>query len=176
MSVYRVHIWTFYLINSLIHYSFLHCLPVFPPECLSVADGEAAVSQLAQTLQACIELNDPVQQVKLIKKVGLFGRQCKVPVRYVCFSPMVTSHSVSTLLQAGSQLRCLGEEQKGGALVLLGSCLQTLGLLYVSLTPKNPLRSAIARSIYTVYIFFYLKLFKLRFFFNVIATFQTFTF
>lgn len=88
-------------------------------ECLSVADGEAALSPLAQTLQACVELKDPVQQVKLIKK-------------------------------AGSQLRCLGEEQKGGALVLLGSCLHTLGLLYVSLTPKNPLRSAIARALGSV--------------------------
>lgn len=134
-----------YLKKNVFNYLFLHCLPVFPPECLSVCDGEAAVSQLAQTLQACVALKDPVQQVKLIKKVGLVA-SVNFRAKNVCFSPMVTSHSVS-LLQAGSQLRCLGEEQKGGALNLLGSCLHTLGLLYVSLTPKNPLRSAIARSI-----------------------------
>lgn len=89
-------------------------------ESLSIADdGAAAVTQLAQTLQACVELKDPVQQVKLVQK-------------------------------AGSQLRCLSEEQQGGALLLLGSCLHTLGLLYVSLTPKNPLRPAIARALGSV--------------------------
>lgn len=66
---------------------FLHCLPIFPPECLSVADGEAAVSQLAQTLQTCVELKDPVQQVKLIKKVGLIASanfQSEMCVSYQC--------------------------------------------------------------------------------------------
>lgn len=116
-----------------------------PPERLSVADGEAAVKQLAQTLQACVELKDPVQQVKLVKKVGL-AAGAELQSDKLCFSPMVTSCCRSTFSQAGSQLRCVSEEQQGGALLLLDSCLHTLGLLYVSLTPKNPLRPAIARS------------------------------
>lgn len=127
---------------SLLFIYFLHCLPVSPPECLSVADGEAAVRQLAHTLQACVELKDPVQQVKLIKKVGLVA-SAKLQAEMCVSQQLFCVH----IVQAGSQLRCLGEEHEGGALVLLRSCLHTLGLLYVSLTPKNPLRSAIARSV-----------------------------
>lgn len=92
-----------------------------------------------------MELKDPVQQVKLVKKVGL-AAGAELQSDKLCFSPMVTSRCRSTLSQAGSQLRCVSEEQQGGALLLLDSCLHTLGLLYVSLTPKNPLRPAIARS------------------------------
>ncbi|KAF7653645.1 hypothetical protein LDENG_00080460 [Lucifuga dentata] len=37
---------------------------------LSVDGGEDGVSQVAQTLQACLELKEPVQQIQLVKKVG----------------------------------------------------------------------------------------------------------
>lgn len=37
---------------------------------LSVADEKDEVKQLAQTLQTCLELTDPVQQIQLVKKVG----------------------------------------------------------------------------------------------------------
>lgn len=66
-----------YLFRKVFH-SFI--LSLCPPERLSVADGEAAVRQLAQTLQACVELKDPVQQVKLVKKVGLVLRYSRTTV------------------------------------------------------------------------------------------------
>lgn len=55
-------------------------------------------------------------------------------------------HCLSLLLQAGSQLESLSEEQLDGA--LLEACLHTLCLVYVSLQAKNPLRRAIARSFF----------------------------
>lgn len=50
-------------------------------ESLSVVDDEdTEVGQLAHTLQACLELKEPVQQVKLVKKVRsaapLFSDSC----------------------------------------------------------------------------------------------------
>ena len=37
---------------------------------LSVDCGEDGVRQVAQTLQSCLELTEPVQQIQLIKKVS----------------------------------------------------------------------------------------------------------
>ncbi|KAG7511599.1 thyroid adenoma-associated protein [Solea senegalensis] len=37
---------------------------------LSVDGGEDGVSQVAQTLQSCLELTEPVQQIQLVKKAG----------------------------------------------------------------------------------------------------------
>lgn len=51
--------------------------------------------------------------------------------------------TVSVLLQAGSQLEALSEEQPDGA--LLEACLHSLSLVFTSLQSKNPLRRAIAR-------------------------------
>ncbi|CAG10186.1 unnamed protein product [Tetraodon nigroviridis] len=46
---------------------------------LSVADEKDEVKQLAQTLQTCLELTEPVQQIQLVKKAGsqleLLGEQ-----------------------------------------------------------------------------------------------------
>lgn len=75
MCVFVLKVFFYSCIHPSIHPSIHYLNPLFsscvPPERLSVADGEAAVKQLAQTLQACVELKDPVQQVKLVKKVGL---------------------------------------------------------------------------------------------------------
>ncbi|XP_077468779.1 thyroid adenoma-associated protein isoform X1 [Stigmatopora argus] len=38
---------------------------------LSVDGGDDSVRQLAKTLHTCLELNDPVQQIQLVKKAGL---------------------------------------------------------------------------------------------------------
>ncbi|XP_030603636.1 thyroid adenoma-associated protein isoform X2 [Archocentrus centrarchus] len=37
---------------------------------LSVDDGEDGVRQVAQTLQSCLEMTEPVQQIQLVKKAG----------------------------------------------------------------------------------------------------------
>lgn len=39
---------------------------------LSVTDGEDGVRQVAHTLQSCLELTEPVQQIQLVKKVKNF--------------------------------------------------------------------------------------------------------
>lgn len=36
---------------------------------LSVDGGEDRVRQIAQTLQSCLELSEPLQQIQLVKKV-----------------------------------------------------------------------------------------------------------
>lgn len=41
------------------------------PASLSVDGGEDGVRQVAQTLQSCLELTEPVQQIQLVKKVCL---------------------------------------------------------------------------------------------------------
>nr|XP_057906277.1 thyroid adenoma-associated protein [Doryrhamphus excisus]XP_057906286.1 thyroid adenoma-associated protein [Doryrhamphus excisus] len=81
---------------------------------LSIDGGHDGVRQVAHTLQSCLELKDPVQQIQLVKKVG-------------------------------SQLEALGEEQTDEA--LLGACLHTLALVYISQQAKNPLRRAIASAL-----------------------------
>lgn len=40
------------------------------PASLSVDGAEDGVGQLARTLQSCLELSEPVQQIQLVKKVG----------------------------------------------------------------------------------------------------------
>lgn len=44
------------------------------PASLSVDDKEDEVKQLARTLQSCLELTEPVQQIQLVKKVGFRQR------------------------------------------------------------------------------------------------------
>lgn len=41
------------------------------PASLSVDGGDDGVRQVAQTLQSCLELTEPVQQIQLVKKVCL---------------------------------------------------------------------------------------------------------
>ncbi|XP_054654296.1 thyroid adenoma-associated protein isoform X2 [Dunckerocampus dactyliophorus] len=81
---------------------------------LSVDGGQDGVRQVAHTLQSCLELKEPVQQIQLVKKVG-------------------------------SQLEALSEEKTDGA--LLGACLHTLALVYISQQAKNPLRRAIGSAL-----------------------------
>ena len=42
-----------------------------------MADEKDEVRQLARTLQTCLELTEPVQQIQLFKKVGFFSQRCK---------------------------------------------------------------------------------------------------
>lgn len=64
--------------------------------------GEDGVRQVAQTLQSCLELTEPVQQIQLVKKVG-FGRNVRykkkfVTTRLVCVSTMsATAHYVTVV-------------------------------------------------------------------------------
>uniref|UniRef100_A0A3Q3IWU0 tRNA (32-2'-O)-methyltransferase regulator THADA n=1 Tax=Monopterus albus TaxID=43700 RepID=A0A3Q3IWU0_MONAL len=58
------------------------------------------------------------------------------------------SRCVSILLQAGSQLEALREQQSDGA--LLEACLHTLVLVYISLQARNPLRRSIASALGSV--------------------------
>ncbi|XP_061693127.1 thyroid adenoma-associated protein isoform X2 [Syngnathoides biaculeatus] len=78
---------------------------------LSVDGGHDGVRQVAKTLQTCLELKDPVQQIQLVKKAGLL-------------------------------LEALCEEPSDGE--ILGACLKTLALGYISLQAKNPMRRAIS--------------------------------
>ncbi|XP_077438337.1 thyroid adenoma-associated protein [Vanacampus margaritifer] len=83
---------------------------------LTVDGGHDGVKQVAKTLQSCIELKEPVQQIQLVKKAGLL---------------------LETL-----------EEPTDGE--ILGACLQTLALGYISLQAKNPLRRAISSALSSV--------------------------
>ncbi|XP_019737575.1 thyroid adenoma-associated protein [Hippocampus comes] len=84
---------------------------------LSVDGGHDGVRQVAKTLQCCLELKEPVQQIQQVKKAGLL-------------------------------LETLDEEQCDGE--ILGACLQTLALSYISLQAKNPLRRAITSALSSV--------------------------
>lgn len=46
------------------------CVSWFFLESLSVNGRDDGVRQVAQTLQSCLELADPVQQIQLVKKVS----------------------------------------------------------------------------------------------------------
>lgn len=122
------------------------------PASLSVDEAEDGVDQLARTLQSCLELSEPVQQIQLVKKVGFeSGMWYNKKKKWVCcrlwFELLCECFymygRVSVVHQAGSQLESLTGDQPEGA--RLEACLHTLCLVYTSLQAKNPLQRAIAR-------------------------------
>lgn len=100
------------------------------------------MQHVAQTLQSCLELTDPVQQIQLIKKV-CFRMICDYNQNLLPTDGSVMVYSL--LLQAGTQLEALVEGEPDG--VVLEACLHTLSLVFTSLQAKNPLRWAVARYI-----------------------------
>lgn len=59
------------LVNGMVNVCVSFCVFVLCSASLSLDEGEDGVRQVAKTLQACLELKEPVQQIQLVKKVGM---------------------------------------------------------------------------------------------------------
>ncbi|KAM4607989.1 thyroid adenoma-associated protein [Polymixia lowei] len=108
---------------------------------LSVDGGDDAVKQVAQTLQNCLDLTDPVQQIQLVKKAGsqlevLSEEQCHGPLVQACLHTLalvyISLQAKNPLCRASASAlssvpECLQEQTVDSLSVCLTDCLSSPG-------------------------------------------------